>query len=141
MHNVGEKRRISMNWQLIIGSGGLVGIGAIIFYLGRIVARFEAKFDSGERNLQMLQARTEDKLEGLEERIDERFRGMDKRIVTEFQEIYKRFDKMETKLDRMGTDIQDVKSRLDRLEVRVEERTLRVVGFQKDQHEKVYETV
>lgn len=130
-----------MNWQLIIGSGGLLGVGAIIFYLGRIVARFEAKFDSGEKNLQMMEAR-----------MDDRFRGMDKRIVSEFQAIEKRFDsvekridsrcdKIDTRLDKITNDIQDVKSRLDRLEVRVEERTLKVVAFQREPQEKVLEHV
>ena len=118
-----------MNWQLIIGSGGLVGIGAIIFYLGRIVARFEAKFDSNDKSLGVMDKKMEDN-----------FKGIDKRIVSQFESIEKRFDSIEKRFDKIDSELNVIKSRLDRLEVRVEERTLKVFHVQKGS-EKILENV
>lgn len=130
-----------MNWQLIIGSGGLVGIGAIIFYLGRIVARFEARFDSGERNQASAETRMGDRFTSSETRMEDRFKGMDKRIVSEFETISKRLDKLDDRIHEVITDLREIRSRLDRLEVRVEERTLKVITIQRESQEKVLEQV
>lgn len=92
-----------MTWvdiiQLLIGSGGLLGIGVLFFKMGRFA----------------------EKVDGLAFQMTKGFAEVDKR----FGAVDKRFDKIECDINDIKENTKDIEIQLGILETRVEERTMR----------------
>lgn len=100
-----------MDWHLILGSGGFVGIAYLVFKIGSLVERIK---------------NNEKKQEAFEKNIDDRFNKMDEK-----------FHRLDERLGRIESALTIISVQIGKLETRVEERTLRVVHVSRDEKEQM----
>jgi predicted nuclease with TOPRIM domain len=96
-----------VNWQLIIGSGGLIGLIVLIFYCGRWFGKIDHSLSHIIKNQEYMEKKNNEfRIE-----INERFGGLSEDI--------KRID---GQISRMEESLRLIDSRISRLEGKDEER-------------------
>lgn len=98
-----------MNWQLIIGSGGLVGIAVMFFYVIRFFIRMENRINNIETNLNY-------KIQLIQESV---------RLSKESIELKLSF--MANDIIAMKKIVDEMRADLRNMETKIEERTLKVI--------------
>lgn len=108
---------------IFLGSGGIIGVIGLFFYMGKWFGKIDERFNAIDYRFHLMEKRFD--------AIDKRFEEVNKRFDDMGNEFKLRFDIVDKKFEAILFEIRALTSRLDRLEVRVEERTLKVVKFQK----------
>lgn len=128
--------------NLILGSGGILGIGFLVFRTGKIVKtvenlekkvdKLEQKTEEGfkevdrkfekfeekiDKKFEKFEEKINDKFEKFEEKVDERFKEFDKKMDERFKESDRksdeRFKKLEDNLPLINISIAKIEFKLD----------------------------